>query len=191
MDTLVLEVFGPLIAAFVLLVAVRGARRLFHGIRERPTPEELQAARDTFRRRLLHPKPEEVEQDLGGRLPERLLTLYQDQQTLLSEELEVRRPNGAGEDSTEWIEAFLPLDLESQRLTIEVSEHGRGKGFCFATDGTDSFYWVPASATRQPDAPVFFVRREPFGSEQIAESLDEFLSWPRSTHEDADSAPGA
>jgi hypothetical protein len=43
-----------------------------------------------------------------------------------------------------------------------------------------NFYWVPVSATRQADAPVFFACHDPWGNEKIAGSLKEFLSWPHS-----------
>jgi len=182
MQTLVLEVFGPLLAAVVLLVAVNGAVQLFRYVRNRQTPEELQAARDAFRRRLIHPMAEAVERELGGELPQRLLALYEDHQTILSEELEVRRPNVAADEAGAWIEAFLPLDLESRKLTAEMSEQSGGQGFCFATDGAGNFYWMPVSETRQADAPVFYMRRDPLGSEQVAASLEEFLSWARPRH---------
>jgi hypothetical protein len=180
-QSLLVEVFGPLAVAFILFVAVSGLRRFVHQVRNRQSPEELQAARDSFRNRLIHPKADEVEEGIGARLPERLLTLYSDHPTVLTEQIEIRRPDATanGEASREWIEAFLPLDLESQKFTLDLAERGLGKGFCFATDGAGNFYWVPASATRQADAPVFFVSREPAENEQVASSLEEFLCWPR------------
>lgn len=181
-ETLMIEVFGPLMAAFLVLMAAFGIRRLLHQFRNRMTPEQRQAARDSFRRRLIHPNPSEVEQEMGALLPQRLLTLYSDHQTILAEELEIRRQNRDGMRSAEWIEAFLPLDLESQEYTVDLAKHGWGKGFCFATDGAGNFYWVPVSRTRQPDAPVFFACHDPFGNEQVATSLDDFLSRPRTPH---------
>jgi len=179
METLLLEVFGPLVFAFTLLVLIRGLRGFF---RKRPTVAELQAARDAFRSRLIHPNPAEVEQALGAFLPQRLIALYDDHQTVLTEEIELARPAHNGDASSEWIEAFLPLDAESQRFTVDLGEQGWGKGFCFAIDGAGNFYWVPVSDTRQPDSPVFFACHDPFGNEQVAASLEEFLSWPRTFH---------
>jgi len=182
MQTLVLEVFGPLIAAIVLLFAVLGVRGFFRQLRERETPEERGAARDAFRNRLIHPNPEQVEQGIGGLLPERLIAFYQDHPTVLMEELEITRPSGDHDNSSEWIEAFLPLDLESQKFAIDLAKQGWGKGFCFATDGTGNFYWVPVSDARQVDGPVFFASHDPYRNEQVAASLEEFLSWPRTSH---------
>src|SRR5215470_11818235 len=180
-ETLMIEVFGPLMAAFLLLMAAFGIRRLLHQFRNRMTPEQRQAARDSFRRRLVHPNPSEVEQEMGALLPQRLLTLYSDHQTILAEELEIRRQNRDGMRSAEWIEAFLPLDLESQEYTVDLAEHGWGKGFCFATDGAGNFYWVPVSQSRQPGESVFFPSHDPICNQQVSSSLDYFLSCPRTT----------
>lgn len=178
-QTLFVEIFGPLAIAFVIWVLVGGVRSAYRQFRARQTPEQLQAARDAFRSRLVHPNSVQVEQGIGAFLPQRLLTLYENHQLVLTEQIEIRRPDANQKNSSEWIEAFLPLDLESQKFTIDLSAQGWGKGFCFATDGSGNFYWTPAAATRQPDAPVFFASHEPIAKEQVAASLDEFLSWPR------------
>jgi hypothetical protein len=188
-QTLLFEVFGPLAVAFLLFVAATSLRRFVHGLRHRQTPEQRQAARDSFRSRLIHPNPSEVEQGIGALLPQRLLTLYEDHRTILTEGIEIRRPDVDGSQGSEWIEAFLPLDLESQKYTVDLVEQGWGKGFSFATDGTGNFYWTPVSGTRQVDAPVFFACHDPHGNEQVAASLDEFLSWPR-TCSAAEAEPG-
>jgi len=188
MQTLLVEAFGPLVVAFMLFVAVFGARRLLHQYRNRQSPEQLQAARDSFRSRLIHPNPAQVEQGIAAYLPQRLHTLYEDHATILTEQLEIRRPAPNPENPlepqnpAEWIEAFLPLDLESQKYTLNLPAQGWGKGFCFATDGEGNFYWIPAHDTGLPDAPVFFAHTDPLLNEQVASSLDEFLSWQRIVH---------
>ncbi|MGB2670845.1 MAG: SMI1/KNR4 family protein [Candidatus Acidiferrum sp.] len=189
MQTLLAEAFGPLVVAFAIFVAVFGTRRLLHQFRNRLTPEEHEAARDAFRNRLVHPHADEVEQGIGACLPQRLLALYDDHQTILTERLEIRRPDPDPNNLTEpknpaeWVEAFLPLDLESQEYVINLKTQGWGKGFCFATDGEGNFYWSPASDVRQPDGPVFFAHTDPVANEQVAASLEEFLAWPRIPHE--------
>jgi hypothetical protein len=189
MQTLLVEAFGPLVVVLILYAAVSGSRYFLRRMRNRLSPEEHQAARDSFRNRLVHPRAEEIEQGIGGLLPQRLLTLYDDHQTILTERLEIRRPDPDPNNFTEpknpaeWIEAFLPLDLESQKFAIDLVSQGWGKGFCFATDGEGNFYWIPASDARQPDGPVFFAHTDPVANEQVAASLDEFLSWPRTIHE--------
>ncbi|HTQ60481.1 MAG TPA: SMI1/KNR4 family protein [Candidatus Solibacter sp.] len=188
MQTLLVEAFGPLVVAFALFVAVFGVRRLIHQFRNRLTPEQHQAERDSFRNRLVHPHAGQVEQGIGALLPQRLITLYEDHQTILTEQIEIRRPEPDPRNLTEpknpaeWIEAFLPLDLESQKLAINLTAQGWGKGFCFATDGSGNFYWIPAADVRQADAPVFFAHTDPVANEQVAASLDELLTWPRTLH---------
>jgi hypothetical protein len=182
MLTLAAEIFGPLVVAFALFILVSGLRHVVHQIRNRQSPEQLQAARDSFRSRLIHPKAAEVEQGIGAFLPQRLIALYDDHETILTEELEIRGPGANGDHSAEWIEAFLPLDLESQKYTMDLTVFGCGKGFCFATDGTGNFYWTPMSDTRRPDSAVFFACHDPFGNQKVADSLDEFLAWPRIPH---------
>ena len=188
MQTLLVEAFGPLVVAFMLFVAVVGARRLVHQYRNRQSPEQLQAARDSFRSRLIHPNATQVEQGIAAYLPQRLLTLYEDHATILAEQVEIRRPTPNPENPlepqnpAEWIEAFLPLDLESQKYTINLRAQGWGRGFCFATDGEGNFYWIPANDSRLPDAPVFFAHTDPVLNEQVAASLEELLSWPRILH---------
>ena len=49
MQTLLAEAFGPLVVAFMIFVAVVGGRRLVHQFRNRLTPGQIQAARDSFR----------------------------------------------------------------------------------------------------------------------------------------------
>ena len=179
MQTLFVEIFGPLAVAFVLLILVAGVRSAYRQFRPRQTPEQIQAARDAFRSRLVHPNPSEVEHGIGGFLSQRLLELYENHDLVLSEQIEIRRPSASAKDSSDWIEAFLPLDLESQKFSVDLVEQGWGKGFCFATDGAGNFYWTPYSDTRKPDAPVFFACHDPLGNEKVAETLEEFLSWPR------------
>lgn len=148
--------------------------------RHRKTPEQIESRALAYRERLLNPDPTGVETRIGGLLPERLITLYKDQATVLSEKVEIRPPRLGPKEFGEWIEAFLPLDAESQSYTCELKEWGNG--FCFAADGMGNFYWVPVNANRQSDAPVFFACHDPWGNEKIAESLDEFLSWSRVAH---------
>ena len=181
-DTLLAEIFGPMSVAFVLFVVVMAIRRTLNRGQGPRSKEELIAARENFRARLQHPKAAEVEEGLGARLPQRLLTLYDDRETVLSEQIEICRPGETGEAPAEWIEAFLPLDMESQKYTCDLVARGLGKGFCFATDGSGNFYWVPLSETRQTDAPVFFASQDPRANERVAGSLEEFFSWPRSIH---------
>jgi SMI1/KNR4 family protein SUKH-1 len=178
-QTIFVEVFGPLAFVFLLWVAIGGARTALRYFRSRETPEQLEAARMAFLARLVHPNAAEVEKGIGAFLPQRLIEFYENQQTLQTERVEIRKPGTPAEAPSEWIESFLPMDMESQRFSIDLVKQGWGKGFCFATNGAANFYWIPASDTRQSDAPVFFASSDPPTNEKVCESLAEFLSWPR------------
>jgi hypothetical protein len=162
----------------VLLLWVRDRVR---DARRRRTPEQIQADALAYRQRLLSPDRLAVETQMRGFVPERLAALYDDQATVLSTSFEIRPPQLGPKEFGEFIEDFLPLDLESQKFTCDLVEAGWGKGFCFAGDGCGNFYWMPVSDTPQSDAPVFFACHDPWGNEKIADSLDEFLFWPRKT----------
>jgi hypothetical protein len=177
------DTFLAILAIFCLFVALPmlllWLRDRVHDWRRRKTPEQIQIEASAYRNRLLSPNRNSVETKIGL-LPESLLALYADHPLILAKGIEIRSPHLRPQDAV-WIQEFLPLDLESQQYTCDLEAAGWGKGFCFAADSFGNFYWVPVSATRQPDAPVFFACHDPWGNEKIAEGLNEFLSWPRAT----------
>ncbi len=162
-DKLLLFVFGPLVFAAALLVIVTGVRRTVARFRSRPTADQLKAAYDSYVSRLLHPQPDAVEKELGKLLPERL-----------------EKPGSTRWRPKRWqVYCFEPLDLES--LNELPYEEELGPGFCFATTGRSSWYWIAASDQRVKDSPVIFLDYDGGGShgETVADSLDEFLNLPR------------
>lgn len=150
--------------------------------RRRKTPEQIQAGESRRQERLLNPKPSDVEARIGGLLPKHLINLYEDRATVLSNKVEIRPSSLSPKEFGEWIEEFLPLDFESQTHRCDLEGAGWGRGFCFAADGAGNFYWVPVGSERVDDTPVFFACHDPWGNEKIADSLQEFLSWPRVSH---------
>lgn len=168
-----------ILALFLLLpVCILLLRdRIFRSSRKR-TVEHVQAESQAYCERLLHPQQAEVEAELGL-LPERLIRMFSDAQLVLSEKLAICPPGKDPKKFGEWIDNFLPLDLESQQYTCDLALLAKAKGFCFATDGCGNFYWVPVSDARQPDSPVFFACHDPWGNAKVADSLEEFLTWPR------------
>ena len=72
-----------------------------------------------------------------------------------------------------------PLDLES--LNELPYEDELGPGFCFATTGRGSWYWIAASDQRAKDSPVIFLDYDGGAShgETVAASLEEFLNLHR------------
>jgi hypothetical protein len=179
-DKLFIFVFGPLAFAAVLLVIATGIRRAITRFRCRPTPDQLKAAYDSYLRRLLHPQPDAVERELGKLLPERMLQLYQDQSAVQAAGFQLEKPGGKRWRPERWpVYCFEPLDIES--LNELPYEEELGPGFCFATTGRGSWYWIAASDQRAKDSPVIFLDYDGGGyhGKTVADSLEEFLNWPR------------
>ena len=180
MDKLLLYVFGPLVFAAILLVIVTGIRQAVARFRSRPTPDQLKATYEAYLHRLLNPQPGAVERELGKLLPERLLQLYEDHSAIQAAGFQLEKPGGTRWRPKRWqVYCFEPLDLES--LNELPYEEDLGPGFCFATTGRSSWYWIAASDQRQNDSPVIFLDYDGSGShrEIVANTLDEFLSLPR------------
>jgi hypothetical protein len=181
MEKLLLVVFGPLAFAATLLVIVMGIRRGFARLRTRPRAAELEVRREAYRSRLLNPQGDAVEQELGKKLPARLIRLYADRDLIQSGGFEIEPPRGNHRKREQWpLYCFEPLDIEA--LNDLPYEDELGAGFCFATTGSKSWYWMAASDTRAEDGAVIFLDYDggKRHGEQVAESLAEFLAWPRS-----------
>jgi len=179
-DKLLLLVFGPLAAAAALLVIATGIRRVIAKFRSRPSPDQMKATFEAYVRRLLNPQSEAVEHELGKLLPERLLQLYEDKSAIQSAGFQLEKPGKKRWRPERWpVYCFEPLDIET--LNALPYEEELGPGFCFATTGRGSWYWIAASDQRAKDSPVIFLDYDGGGSHgaTVADSLDEFLNWPR------------
>src|SRR5260370_11386108 len=174
-----------LLGLFVVLpISILWLRdKIFHPSRKR-TPEQIQARIHAYRERLVNPQQALVEAELGAFLPQRFIAMYADSELVLSQNLNICPAGKDPKKSSGWIDSVLPLDSESQKFTCDLELLVKMKGFCFAGDGCGNFYWVPVNDTRQLDAPVFFACHDPWGNEKVAESLDQFLSWPRRARSD-------
>jgi hypothetical protein len=179
-DKLLLLVFGPLVFAAALLVIATVIRRAITRFRSRPTPDQIKATYDAYLRRLLNPQPDAVERELGKLLPERLLQLYQDKSAVQAAGFQLEKPGGKRWWPKRWqVYCFEPLDLDS--LNELPYEEELGPGYCFATTGRGSWYWIAASHQRAKDSPVIFLDYDGTGShgQTVAGSLEEFLNLPR------------
>lgn len=182
MDKLLIVVFGPLVFAAVLLLIATGIRRVIARLRSRRTPDQIKAAYDAYLRRLLNPQPDAVERELGKLLPERLLQLYEDKSAIQSVGFQLEKPGKKRWRTKHWpVYCFEPLDTEALNEVPYPYKEGLDPGFCFATTGRGSWYWIAASDQRAKDSPVIFLDYDGGGSqgETVANSLDEFLNWPR------------
>lgn len=142
--------------------------------------EERDARTEARYQRMLHPNVEEVQTLCGGLLPQKLVDLYRDSPPLLLDRNFEICAAGKDPRKDSWrIQDFVPLHKQDQMLTTDLTEFG--KGCCFAGDGMGNFYWVPVNAERQSDAPVFFACHDPWGNEKVADSLEEFFSWPHAS----------
>src|SRR6266446_1918306 len=180
MDKLLLLVFGPLAFAAALLVVANGIRRAIAAYRSRPTPDQIKAAYDSYLLLLLNPQPAAVERELGKLPPERLVHLYQDKSAIQAAGFQLEKPGKKRWRPERWpVYCFEPLDVEA--LNELPYEEELGPGFCFATTGRGSWYWIAASDQRAKDSPVIFLDYDGGGShgKTVADSLDEFLNWPR------------
>jgi hypothetical protein len=179
-DKLLLYVFGPLVFAAALLIIATGIRQAITKFRSRPTPEQLRATYEAYLHRLLNPQPNAVERELGKLLPERLLQLYEDSSAIQEAGFQLEKLGKRTWRSKPWqVYCFEPLDVES--LNELPYEEDLGPGFCFATTGRGSWYWIAASDERAKDSPILFLDYEGGGSHGavVAHSLDEFLKMPR------------
>lgn len=145
--------------------------------RQRETLQQRDARVKAYTDRLLSPKSQQVEQRLGLLLPRRLLALYEDTDAVLMRDFEVVPAIKYSTEDSFWIGDFWPLDVDSLKNGWDMKEFG--KGFCFASDGFGNCYWVPVNKERQHDTPVYFLSHDPWENLKAAESLEEFLSWPR------------
>lgn len=131
----------------------------------------------TYRKRLRSPKPHEVEEILGGLLPSRLLTLCVDTNMVLENDFQVLPKVKYSEAESFCVGEFLPLDAQSLKDVGDMSEFGCI--FCFADDGCGDYFWVSLGKERQKDTPVWQFYRDGRENIKVADSLEEFLSWPR------------
>jgi hypothetical protein len=156
------------LAAGILLVRDR-----FFGPRDR-SPEELEDAQIAWEARLLAPDWPAVERQLGRPAPAVLRELYADHVLLQSTPFSVSRPAG----DAEWdIHSFQPADGRGDHFEIPPG------AFCVANTVFGDPYYVDFAAGSD-DGPVSLRYHDGSDVERIAESLTEFLSWPRRAHED-------
>jgi len=169
-----------LFALFIVLpLSILMLRDKIRAWKRRETPEQRAARITEWRQRKLHPQPEEVEKLCGGLLPQRLIEMYEDKELILKTDLDVSPPGKNLKEVALWIWEFEPLDEQALKGKWDLSEFG--KGCCFAGDGMGNYFWVPVTEERQPDSPVYFICHDPWGNQEVADSLEVFLSWIKSS----------
>lgn len=142
--------------------------------------ERIRALEKQRRERFLHPQAEAVEEIFGKKLPERLLAMYQDLETVQQENFSLDIPaQGKRWMGRPGVTKFLPLLPES--IVMPSVPLGLGTSFCFAVDGKNIFYCVGITHERAKDMPVYMITHvaSSWATDHIAKSLQEFLSWRR------------
>ncbi len=174
----ILLVVSVRVALFILLpVLLLWARDRIRASSRRETSAQREARLKAWRERLLDPNPEEIEALRGGMLPQKLLDMYADSNLVLSHDFDVLSTERDPKAKSWSISEFLPLHKQDQESTWDLSEFG--KACCFANNGMGDFYWVPMSSERLDEAPVYIIWHDGWDNEKVADSLGEFLSWPR------------
>jgi hypothetical protein len=167
-----LTIVGPIILVVILVVVALAVLILW--LRDKFWERRLKA----WRQRMLNPNPGEVESLCGGLLPQMLVSMYNDKELISHDRFGIYPSQKNAEGSVLWIEDFVPLTAQDQKRTCQSNDFGMG--CCFAEDGAGNFFWVPVNESRQIDAPVFLTGPDFRSSLRVADSLYEFLHWPRS-----------
>jgi hypothetical protein len=126
---------------------------------------------------MLHPRPEEIESQRGALISRKLLDMYADTAVVLSQNIDFCPTGKDPTKDSRHIAKFLPLHAEDQKHTWDLSEFG--KACCFADDGMGNLYWMEMTSERLSDGPVFLIWHDGWDNEKVANTLEEFLSWPR------------
>lgn len=155
-----------LVIPVLLLVLREHLRQRHHGKKLK----QYYADRKLWQSRLLNPKPEEVEAHLQGKLPARLLRLYDDKELILETDFDVRSPKGRMR-----VNEFFPLDADilSELWGGEIFK----QGFPFAGDVWGDCYFVKLGSMRSDDGPVFLYSHRTNKEEPVAESIAQFFEW--------------
>jgi len=105
--------------------------------------------------------------------------LYKDKSAIQAVGFQLEKPAATLVAKALQVYCFEPLDTEA--LNELPYEEDLGPGYCFATTGRGSWYWIAASDHRVDDSPVIFLDYDSGRShgETVADSLDEFLNFPR------------
>jgi SMI1 / KNR4 family (SUKH-1) len=166
-----------LIAAVLpLAIGMLVVRDRYKAWRRRKSPEQLAAERQDLIQRLRRPEWPAIERALGRRVPNVLKDLYADSQWLTGEEFRVISPFAPAERIEDHTRVALsPATTESlatlEAISVDV--------FQFATDEFGNPYGVQLFEQPDGDGAVFLHMLDGDEVIRIADSLADFLSWPR------------
>ncbi len=161
----VLAFFGATIAVFI------GGNWLLARFRKRQQPPNEAIQR--YRRRLLNPRWDELQEHVGQTVPDPLRKLYKQTALISRQDLVFRERTGK-----EWhVAEFYPLDKET--LNGIWPDLKKSKIFPFAFDSVGVCFYVEFARKDSKRCPVMYYHHDGGDVELVSESLDEFLKWNR------------
>lgn len=140
--------------------------------RKRSMMKRLDENNALLREALLNPSFAEVEKILEQPIPPSLKKLYEREDIICATDFYLLDPI---EDGAAWsIRSFLPLNPETVRNRWPICP-----GACFFAESAPCFYFVSLHSDPTAPVPVFVLNCGTGEMPKVAESLTDFLSWPR------------
>lgn len=162
-----------LVPALVILFA-----RDWFADRQRRSPEHLAREKERILDGLRAPDWAEVERELEMPVPSALRDLYDNQELVTQFNLEIQGPAGDPVLNTWDIAHFNPPHedaLDGEMFAMS------SRAFAFATSHTGDVYFVDLEERDDAGGPVRLAHHDGGDIEDVAPTLTEFLSWPRTT----------
>ena len=144
--------------------------------------QQVEQSRQRDRERMLHPRFSDIELRFDWRVPQQIRELYQDQDTILRTHFYVLDP--VEEQAAWFIAAFVPADLDA----VQEWWPPLGDAFVFARAVGGCCYFVPTRNLHPTPLPVF-LRYGSGDIVRVADTLEDFLGWPRVSAQAYDNAP--
>lgn len=178
------------LAVYCLLIV--GTAFLFLKVRERVRTRREQRDYETLKRehpervygtpeyeaRFSQPDFAAIESQLGRPVPGEYRRLYSDSEIVRMTDLEVVPPDSTTHDEHWPIICFFPADRQAI-IDLWPGRLLNPNQLPFATDGSGGLYYLELLDQNENDPPVFFYHWDGEVRAKIADSLSEFLSWPR------------
>jgi hypothetical protein len=134
-----------------------------------PSEESIQR----YRKRLLNPRWDELQEHFGQTIPEPLKGLYGQTALITGQDVVFRESAGK-----EWhVAKFYPADRETiDQIWPDLK---KSKIFPFAFDSVGDCYYVDLANKESNPCPVMYYHHDGNDIELVSESLEETLGWNR------------
>ena len=169
MNDFAISIIAIVIVAISVFAVAVGFLVLFDRYRYRVSHSSIQLYNERYRQRLSAPDFESLEKLLGHKLPDAVIRHFRSLSIITDEPFEILPPDGS---EPLYISFWCPCDLENYHDTYpEIAGY-----LMIAMDGGNVSYVIDP---RQAHPCVLSFDAESGELEQVAESLDQFLSWPK------------